>query len=186
MRRISALEWVTIDGIFDADTMNEWFLPYHSDERANYITKCIMDCDLYLLGRTTYQMLAPYWSSLKNNEMGVADKLNSIAKYVVSSSLTETTWNNTTIISKNAMEEIKKLKELHGKEILIAGSAKLVRSLMQAGLLDELKLLVHPHIMGKGKRFFMDEMHSELQLVKNKMLDKGVVLLEYRVKSSMN
>src|SRR5436305_13401654 len=77
-----------------------------------------MACDTYLLGRTTYQMLAPHWSALKNNEMGIADKLNSVQKVVVSSTLEKAEWNNSIIISKNVPEEIAKLKEQPGGNIV--------------------------------------------------------------------
>jgi dihydrofolate reductase len=87
MRKIVVSAWVTLDGVFDADTMEQWFNPYDSNERQAYIKAGILACDAILLGRVTYEMLAPYWSALKNNEMGVADKLNSVPKYVVSSTL---------------------------------------------------------------------------------------------------
>ena len=98
--------------------MPEWFLPYHTDERGKIITEWIMACDTYLLGRTTYQMLAPHWSALKNNEMGIADKLNSVQKVVVSSTLEKAEWNNSIIINKNVAEEIAKLKEQPGGNIV--------------------------------------------------------------------
>ena len=91
MRKLIVSAWITLDGVFDADTMNEWFIPYDSVERQNYIREGVLAADLILLGRTTYEMLAPYWSSLKNNEMGIAAKLNSVPKAVVSSKLKKQT-----------------------------------------------------------------------------------------------
>jgi dihydrofolate reductase len=126
-------------------------------------------------------MLAPYWSSLKNNEMGVAAKLNSVSKFVVSSTLKKTEWNNSTIIKDNVVVRITKLKQQPGHEIQIEGSATLVQSLMEANLIDEYRFLVHPVIMGSGKRFFKDGMHTTgLKLVKTQTLDKGVILLCYQ------
>jgi dihydrofolate reductase len=126
-------------------------------------------------------MLAPYWSSLKNNEMGVAAKLNSVSKFVVSSTLKKTEWNNSTIIKDNVVVRITKLKQQPGHEIQIEGSATLVQSLMEANLIDEYQFLVHPVIMGSGKRFFKDGMHTTgLKLVKTQTLDKGVILLCYQ------
>jgi dihydrofolate reductase len=174
------MEWMTLDGVFDAGTMDQWFLPYHSDGRGEYIKEQILACDIYLLGRTTYEMLAPYWSSLKNNEMGVAAKLNSVAKYVVSTKLEKADWNNTTVINKNVVEEITRLKQQPGGDILIAGSATLVQSLMEADLIDEYRLLVHPVIMAGGKHFFKDGIPvAKLKLVKTQTLDNGVMLLCY-------
>jgi dihydrofolate reductase len=97
MRQLIATEWVSLDGIFDSSSMEQWFNPYHSDSRAKYIQDTIQNCDAMLYGRNTYEMLFPYWSSLKNNEMGVADKLNKAKKYVVSSTLKEANWENSTI-----------------------------------------------------------------------------------------
>jgi len=87
MRKVIVLERVTLDGVFDANMMDQWDFPYDSEERGAYIRESILACDVYLLGRTTYEMLAPFWSTQKNNEMGVADKLNSVSKVVVSSTL---------------------------------------------------------------------------------------------------
>ena len=171
---------MTLDGVFDADIMDQWFIPYDSEARQKYIREGILACDALLLGRVTYEMLAPYWSSLKKNEMGIADKLNSVPKYVVSSTLKKAKWHNSTIIKGNIVEEISRLKHQPGNEIQIEGSATLVQSLMEADLVDEYRFLVHPVIMGRGKRFFKDGMHlSGLKLVKTQTLDSGVILLCY-------
>src|SRR5450432_643425 len=106
MRKLVVSAWVTLDGVFDADTMNQWFIPYDSEERQAYIRDGILASDAILFGRKTYEMLEPYWSALKNNEMGVADKLNSVPKFVVSSSLKKAAWNNSTIIKEKVVEEI--------------------------------------------------------------------------------
>ena len=180
-RRIVVSEWVTLDGIFDAHTMEQWFNPYHSDDRTGYITEMILASDAFLLGRVTYAMLAPYWSALRNNEMGIAERVNSAPKYVVSSTLKSGEWNNSTIIRDNVVEEITKLKQQPGQDVLITGSATLVLSLMAADLIDEYRFLVHPIIVGSGKRFFKDGMHTtKLRLVKSKALDLGVNLLCYQ------
>jgi dihydrofolate reductase len=182
MRKLIVSAWISLDGIFDAELMNEWFNPFDSVARQNYIRDGILSADAFMFGRNTYQMLAPYWSSLKNNEMGVADKLNSAAKYVASKTLKAADWNNSTIIGENLTEEINRLKQQPGSEIQIEGSADLVLSLMKEGLIDELRLLVHPVIMGKGKRFFKDGMPlTGLNLVKTEPIDKGVIALYYEV-----
>jgi dihydrofolate reductase len=181
MRKLVVSAWVTLDGVFDADSMDQWFLPYDSVERQEYIRDGILASDALLLGRTTYEMLAPYWSSLRNNEMGVADKLNSVPKYVVSSTLKEATWNNSTVIKQDVVEEIAKLKDQAGQEIQIEGSAALVQSLMETGLIDEYRFLVHPIVMGSGRRFFKEGMHTtRLQLLDTTTLDLGVNLLRYQ------
>jgi dihydrofolate reductase len=181
MSKLIVSTWMTLDGIFDADSMNQWFSPYDSEERQEYIRDGILSADAILFGRTTYEMLAPYWSSLKNNEMGIAAKLNSVAKFVVSSTLEKAEWNNSTIIKGKVAEEITRLKQLPGEEIQIEGSATLVHSLAETDLIDEYRFLVHPVIIGSGKRFFKDGMHTNgLRLVKTKTFDRGVVLLCYQ------
>jgi len=180
MRKLIVKEWITLDGVFDAQTMDKWNAPYHSDSRARCIIEEILGADAFLYGRTTYEMLAPYWSALKNNEMGVADKLNSAPKYVVSTTLEKADWNNSTVISSNVIEEVKKLKEQQGSYILLDGSATLAHSLIEAGLVDEYRFLVHPVIMGSGKKFFRADFPvSKLKLVHSEQLDLGVVQLIY-------
>jgi dihydrofolate reductase len=180
MRKLVVSAWISLDGVFDADTMPQWYTPFDSDARQTYIREGILACDALLFGRTTYEMLAPYWSSLQDNEMGVAGKLNSAPKYVVSAKLKKADWNNTTIIGKDVIAEITRLKEQPGREIQIEGSATLVQSLMAADLIDEYRLLVHPIIAGKGKCFFRAGMTTNgLTLVKTQPLDKGVLVLYY-------
>jgi dihydrofolate reductase len=184
MRKIIVLERITLDGIFDAASMSTWDIPYHSEARMAVIAEGIHTSDAYLLGRTTYEMLAPGWSALKNNEEGIADKLNSMAKYVVSSTLKKAEWNNSTIIKTNVLEEIRKLKEQSGQNILVHGSAKLVQSLLSADLIDELQLLVHPFVWGSGSKLFKDQAQpAKLELIESKSLEKGVLLLRYGSKN---
>jgi dihydrofolate reductase len=112
--------------------------------------------------------------------MGVAAKLNSAPKHVVSTTLKKAEWNNASIISDNIEAEIKKLKGQSGNEIQIEGSGELVRSLMKAGLIDEYRLLVHPVVMGSGKRFFEENTpFTGLELTETRQIGKGVILLCY-------
>ncbi|SRR5258708_845000 len=183
MRRLVAFEWMTLDSVFDADTMDQWWVSYDSKERQTYIQETYLTSGAYLMGRTTYEMLAPFWSSLKNNEMGIADKFNSTTKYVVSSTPMKAEWENTTVIQGNVEKEMKRLQQENGQHILLIGSATLVESLMQANLIDEYRFLVQPVIMGGegGKRFFKDGMDmTRLKLVESKTLSLGVVALCYQ------
>jgi len=186
MRNIIVSEWVTLDGVFDADPQyfGVWWLPYHSDERAAHIRKTIESADALLLGSTTYEMLAPCWSAQENDDNGPASKLNRMTKYVVSSTLKESLWNNARkIIKDNVVEEIRTLKQEPGGDILIPGSATLVQSLMETDLIDEYRFLVLPVIMGPGKRFFKDGMAiTKLALVETKMLPLGVLALVYEAR----
>lgn len=181
MRKLIVTEWLTLDGVYDADTMGEWHTPYNTPSRQESISDTINGCGTFLFGRTTYQMLYPYWSQLKNNELDVAASLNDKQKYVVSTTLKDAPWENSTIIRRNIADEIRKLKQASGNYILIEGSGTLVKSLMGTDLIDEYRFLVHPVIAGSGKKFYQDGMDlTKLQLVSNKALDKGVIALTYQ------
>ncbi len=180
MRKIIVSVWVTIDGIYDADSMQEWFMPFNSDEKMEYIKGSILHADALLVGRTTYEMFEAYWPHTKTDDEELANQMNSMQKFVVSTSLDKADWNNSTIINKNIIEEIKKLKKQNGNEIQIPGSADLVQSLMKENLIDEFRFLVHPIILGNGKRFLKEGMKTAgMKLTKTRMFDKGVVLLCY-------
>jgi len=181
MRKLIVSEWITLDGIFDGNTMAEWEMPYNSEDKVAFVRAGILTSDALLLGRLTYEMLAAYWPAQKNNEMGWADWINSIPKYVVSSTLKKAEWNNSTIIKQNVVEEITWLKQQPGNRILLSGSATLVQSLMGTGLIDAYEFLIHPVIMGRGKRFFKQEMSAVgLKLVKTQTFSSGVILLDYQ------
>ena len=181
MRKLVVSAWISIDGVFDADTMPQWFSPFDSLSKNEYIRDSIVKADALLIGRTTYEMLASYWPLQLNDDNGPAGKINSMEKFVVSTTLEKPAWNNSTIIDKNIIEEIRELKKQNGNEIQIPGSATLVQSLMKANLIDEYRFLVHPIIMGSGKRFFKDEMKtSGMKLILTQTFDKGVVLLCYQ------
>ena len=114
-----------------------------------------MTSDALLLGRVTYQGFAEAWPS-RTDEVGFADKMNGMPKFVVSTTLEKAEWNNSTIINGNAADEVSKLKQRIDGDILIAGGAHLVDTLMRDGLVDEYRLMVFPVLLGKGKRLFRD------------------------------
>jgi dihydrofolate reductase len=182
MRKLVVKEWMTLDGVIDADTMDQWFIPYDSPERRAHIKEGLERSDAYLLGRVTYEMLAPHWSALPDEaEGGIAGLLNHIQKYVVSSTLARADWQPLTIIRDDVVEAISQLKQQPGKDILIDGSATLVRSLMATDLIDEYRLLVQPMMLGTGKRLFTEEIPStRLKLVDANPLSLGVVALTYQ------
>lgn len=180
MRKIVVSEGVTVDGIFDAETMGQWAAPYYSDERDEFIRGLTLASDALLLGRTTYDLQAWYWPNQKDDKYGIANHKNSIIKYVVTSKPLQAQWNNSTIIT---VEEIARLKQQPGQDILVEGSAMLVQALMQADLIDELHLMVHPAIAASGKRLFNDGVGITklMKLVENKTLSRGVVALSYEL-----
>ena len=179
MRKIVVGEFLSADGVMEAP--DTWQFPFQTDELGAITERQIRDADAFLLGRVTYEMFAGYWPTLTNNEFGVADKLNSAPKYVVSTTLQKADWNNSTQIKSNVIEEIRKLKQQSGSMIGLSGSATLVHSLLDAGLIDEIQVLVYPIVLGKGIRLFGDGYHSPLKLVDSKILSNGVVFLSYQI-----
>ena len=180
MRKIVVSESVAVDGIFDAETMGQWAAPYYSEERDEIIRSIVLAADALLLGRTTYDLQAWYWPNQKGDKYGIANHKNSMPKYIVTSTPLQAQWNNSSIIEKDIAEEIARLKEQPGNDILTEGSAALVESLAQAGLIDEYQFLVHPALAGSGKRFFKEGTGlTKLNLLESKPISLGVVLLQY-------
>lgn len=164
------------------ETPETWQFPFQTEELGEITERRIRDADAFLLGRVTYEGFTGYWPTLTHNEFGVADKLNSAPKYVVSTTLQKADWNNSTLIKSNVFEEIRKLKQRPGGKIRMIGSAKLVHSLLDAGLIDEVQVLVHPLVLGKGVRLFVDGGRpSSMKLADSKILANGVVYLTYQI-----
>jgi len=180
MRKIVAGLFISLDGVFEAP--DQWHFPYFNDEMGEVVGGQMAESDCMLLGRVTYEEFAAYWpGQTSDGEAGeLADFMNDTPKYVVSSTLTQADWKNTTLIDgNNAVEELNKLKEQPGKDISITGSGTLVRTLLRAGVLDELRLLVHPIVVGHGKRLFDDGETVPLALADSKTLSTGVLALTY-------
>lgn len=179
MRKIIVSEFVSADGVMEAP--DTWQFPFQTEEIGAITERQIADTDAFLLGRVTYEIFAGFWPTQTHNEFGVADKLNSAPKYVVSTTLQKAGWNNSTQIKSNVIEEIRKLKQQPGGSIGVSGSATLVHSLLEAGLVDEIQMLVHPIVLGKGIRLFVDGYHSPLKLADSKTFSNGVVFLSYQI-----
>lgn len=180
MRKLWVKAWITLDGVFDAETMDHWWQNTNSPERMQYIKEEYEQCDAYLLGRVTYEMLWPGWSTQTTGD-GPGPVLNRMHKYVVSTTLTTAPWKESTIISENVVDEIRKLKQAPGKDIVIDGSGTLVQSLMGTGLIDEYRFLVQPFVMGRGRRFFAEGTPpTTMRLVETKLLSFGSLALIYQ------
>jgi dihydrofolate reductase len=178
VRKLIVSEFLTLDGVMEAN--EKWQFPYFSDDLAEFNKAQILALDTILLGRVTYEIFASSWPYRTNNEFGVADKLNRAPKFVVSSTLEKAEWNNSRLIKRNAAQEISNLKQQPGGDIGITGSATLVQSLMKDDLIDEYRLLIHPIVVGSGKRLFCDGSSTTLKLVETKTFSSGVVLLSYQ------
>ncbi len=182
MRKLVVSEGVSLDGVFEARTMGDWVIPFQSDERNACVRDIFLAADALLMGRKTYEEYAWYYPKLKNNEYGIADRMNSIPKFVVTSSPLQPPWNNSQAIQGNFIDEVVKMKAQPGQDILIQGSGTLVEALTQAGLVDVFKIMVHPAIAGGGQHFFKESLGvTRLKLAEIKPLPKGVVLMTYEV-----
>ena len=179
MRRVVAWELVSLDGVMERP--EEWAFSYSDDDMGEASASGMAASDALLLGRVTYEHLAAYWPDQPGGTPMV-DFLNGAPKYVVSGTLEEPLgWNNSTIIRGDMAEGIARLKRQPGKDITILGSGELVRSLLRHRLLDELQLLVHPVVLGSGKRLFEDgDDRKPLELAGSRTFGTGVVSLAYR------
>ncbi len=189
MRNIIASEFITVDGVIEDPGGSEktdfggWAFQFErGPEGDKFKLDEVMEAGALLLGRVTYQGFAEAWPSRTGD---FADKMNGLEKYVVSKSLGHADWNNTQLIKGNIGEEISRLKNTPGKDILVAGSAQLVRTLQQQNLVDELRLMVYPVILGKGKRLFENGIGMlPLELTYCKAIGDGILILVYHPKKS--
>jgi dihydrofolate reductase len=180
MRKVVASEFVSLDGVVESP--EKWHFPYFNDQMGDAIGTAMAASDAMLMGRVLYEEWAAFWPDQDPDENPVAARMNGVRKYVVSTTLEEPLeWQNSTLIGDNVAEEITRLKEQPGKDISISGSPTLVRSLLEDGLLDELRLMVHPIVVGSGKRLFEEGGDQQaLDLVDSKTFSTGVLYLTYQ------
>lgn len=175
MRKIVAGLYITLDGVVESP--EQWTGPYFSDEIGQTIGSQFAASDTMLLGRVTYQTFA---GAFAGQTGGMADQMNHTPKVVVSTTLTQADWQNSTLLSGDVAEAIARLKQQPGKNIAISGSATLVRWLLGEGLLDELHLLLFPLVLGSGRRLFENgSTQVPLTLVDAKTFSTGVLSLSY-------
>jgi dihydrofolate reductase len=174
--KLVVTEFLSLDGVMEAP--EKWSFQFWNDEIAKFKLDELFASDAHLLGRVTYEIFAGAWPSRTDKE-GFADRMNSLPKYVVSTTLKKAEWKNSHLIGENPAVEVSKLKQQPGHDILVAGSATLVQMLIQHDLVDEYHLLVFPVVLGGGKRLFRNESETKLKLTETKTFDSGVVLLSY-------
>ena len=186
MRKIITSTWVTLDG-FIAGPNEEMDWVMVDSEMGKYEDYLVSAADTLLLRRVTYQSFAGSWPHVPDNpavspgEKEYARKLNAMRKIVFSKTLPTVEWNNSTLVKEVVPEEITQLKQEPGRDMLIYGSASLVRTLTNYGLIDEYQLLVHPVILGGGKPLFQNILERrKLKLVKTKSFPSGVIGLYYQ------
>jgi len=184
MGRIVVTEFVSLDGVMEAPGGGEafkhagWtFKIGRGKEGEKFKLDETLSSAALLLGRVTYEGFAAAWPSMKNE---FADKFNSMPKYVVSSTLEKAAWNNSTVLRGNVVEEVSKLRQKLNGDIVVHGSARLVQTLVEHDLVDELRLMVFPIILGTGKRLFGDTSDKKrLRLTESKTVGDGVAILIY-------
>jgi dihydrofolate reductase len=177
MRKIVATEYVTLDGVMDEPGL--WSGPFFNDEAIKFKYDELFASDALLLGRVTYEGFAKAWPTMEGTG-DFGERMNSMPKYVVSTTLQNPEWTNSHVISANVVEEISKLKEAPGQDLLLEGSGKLLHTLMEHDLVDEYRLMLHPIVLGGGKKLFEDENQTKtLKLVGAKPFASGIVVLTY-------
>ncbi len=177
MRKLVANFFLSLDGVMESP--DKWQFPYFNDEMGQAVNAAFASSDALLMGRVNYQEWAAYWPT--STDQPFADVMNNIRKYVVSTTLDTVEWNNSTLINGDVAGEITKLKQQSGKDIAMSGSATLAEWLLHHNLLDELRVMVHPIVVGQGRRLFTDgKPQKGLELVNSKTYRTGVVDLTYR------
>ena len=184
--KLTVHTFLTIDGVMqgpggaEEDTSGGferggWLVPHVDAGFGEIVESWFHKADAFVLGRTTYEMMFPYWSQVSEADNLVAEKLNGLPKYVASSTLTNPSWQHTTVLSGDVIEQIRSLKNEPGGELQVHGSAALARALHSAGLVDEYRLLVFPVLVGQGKRLFTDDMPATgLRLLESRVTPAGV------------
>ncbi len=175
MRKIVVTEFLSLDGVMENPA---WTAPYWNDEIAQFKAAETTVNDVLLLGRVTYEGFAAAWPQRTDEDSG-GTYFNSVRKYVVSNTLNKAEWNNSHIIKGSIVEEIIKLKQQDGENLVVHGSATLVQTLIQHNLVDSYRLLVYPVVVGKGKRLFKEGTTATLNLVKTQSFSSGVAALIY-------
>jgi dihydrofolate reductase len=184
MRKIIVTEFITLDGVVEAPGGDEtphphggWQFGYQASETGQYKVDELAAVDALLLGKNTYEQFARYWPAQTGG--GFADRINLLPKYVISQSLQKVEWNNSHIL-RNVAKDVAALKHTDGGDILVYGSATLVKALLHHNLIDELRLMLYPVSIGGGIRLFDDNLELKKFVLKHaRTIDNGVLILEY-------
>ncbi len=176
MRKVIVSVYMTLDG--KVDHLQEWAAPYDSGPLVRYHSDLLAGSDGLLLGRRTYELFAAIWPA---RTLGYAGKINSMAKHVASTALTDLTWENSQLIGGGDVAEgVAKLKQEPGRDLVAYGGPALIRTLLEHDLLDEYRILLHPVLLGKGGNLFAGSERANLDLVDTTEITPGVLLLTYR------
>ncbi|MFH8736639.1 dihydrofolate reductase family protein [Streptomyces sp. NPDC017964] len=184
MRTLAITQNITVDGC--VEMLTDWFEPQAQGnaDMADVLAeghRQDSEADALLVGRRTFEDFRGYWPGLTDDTTGISDYLNQVRKYVVSGSIEDPQWENSIVLSGDAVKEVTALKALEGgKDIVLTGSISLAHTLIEAGLVDEYRLFVYPVVQGRGRRLFPDGYEvPRLRLVDSKSFRSGIVLLRY-------
>jgi dihydrofolate reductase len=184
MGRLVVSEFVSLDGVMEDPGGAEqyehggWTMAYGSEELYRVKYDELFAADAMLLGRVTYEGFARAWPTMEGTG-DFGERMNGIHKYVVSGTLKQLDWNNSTLLEGDVAEGVAKLKQQYERDILVGGSATLVQALTRHNLVDEYTLLVYPIVLGSGKRLFANAGKRPLRLVESRPVGSGVLLLRY-------
>jgi dihydrofolate reductase len=186
MAKIILSEFITVDGVIESPggepefKYGGWSADYFSDEYLKFKLDEIFEIGALLLGRVTYEGFAAVWPSRKD-VMGFADRMNSLPKHVVSTTLHTLEWSNSNLIKKNVIKEITRLKDNTEPDILVVGSATLAQTLQRHDLIDEYRLMIHPTILGTGRQLYRNiGARKRLKLIDTRIFNTGTIVIIYR------
>jgi dihydrofolate reductase len=182
MRKLVITQNITLDG--SIEMLDDWFDPQlQDDDLLAESHRQDAESDALLLGRRTFEDFRSYWPNQTDDATGITDYLNSVAKYVVSTTMTDPGWKNSTVLSSDPVEQVRDLKTEPGKDIVLTGSISLAHTLIAAGLVDEYRLFVYPAVQGRGRRLFPDGMSIPAMTMVEppKSFQPGISLLRYAV-----
>ena len=183
MRTLAVTQNITVDG--SIELLGDWFDPQGQSDRddsdlLDEIHRQDSRADGLLVGRRTFEDLRGYWPQLSDDSTGISDYLNRVEKHVVSSTMTDPRWENSTILSGDPVKEVRALKQRPGRDVVLTGSIMLCHALIEAGLVDEYRLFVYPVVQGRGRRLFPDGFEcSELRLLEAKAFMSGITYSRY-------
>jgi len=189
--RLTATTFVTIDGVMQSPgapqedprngfDLGGWLPPYFDDETGQYMNEVFDQADAFLLGRFTYEAMAGYWPNVTDPAIRVGVALNNLPKHVVTTSLTDLTWNNSVPLAGDIAKQVTELKQQPGRELQIHGSGSLARDLMGHGLIDAYRLVTFPVVLGRGQRLFADGVPpTALRLTDPRTTSRGIVMHTY-------
>jgi dihydrofolate reductase len=177
MRRVLLSVYVSLDGISDMDENDQWTFPYWNEELEAHQHDLINRADALLLGRKMFEHFAESWSPRTNDDDPMADRMNAIPKYVASRSRTAIEGWNGSLLESDSLAAVRRLKEQDGSHLLVYAGGEFVGSLIEADLIDEYHLFIHPVVLGSGKPLFPRGLNKELTVTNTKPAATGVTVL---------